>query len=48
VIDELATEFSTEELLEFLEADYLPQGADPAFKEELREELWQIVKVRQH
>jgi hypothetical protein len=44
VIDEIAAEFSTEELLEFLEADHQPQKADPAFRERLREELWQLLQ----
>jgi|GEM_PF-1700777 len=44
VIDEIAAEFSTEELLEFLEADQRPVDADPAFRERLREELWELVR----
>ena len=44
VIDEIAAEFSTEELLEFLEADQHPVEADPAFRERLREELWALVR----
>ncbi len=32
---------SDEELREFLEADNLPDYADPAFKERLREQLWE-------
>ncbi len=47
VIDEIASEFSTEELLEFLEADQRPSEADPAFRERLREELWQLLQRSQ-
>lgn len=46
VREELASEFSTEELQEFLEADRLPVRADPVFKEELRERLWRLVQER--
>lgn len=42
--EEVAAEFSTEELLEFLEADHAPETADPVFRERLREELWQLVE----
>lgn len=41
---EIAAEFSTEELLEFLEADQLPVEADPEFRERLRGELWSLVQ----
>lgn len=44
VIEEIAAEFSTEELLEFLEADQRPVEADPAFRERLRQELWELVR----
>jgi hypothetical protein len=44
VIGEIAAEFSTEELLEFLEADQLPVEADPEFRERLRSELWSLVQ----
>ena len=44
VIDEIAAEFTTEELQEFLEADLYPIDADPAFKEQLRETLWKLVQ----
>jgi hypothetical protein len=46
VAQEIAKEFSTEELKEFLEADRLPAQADPAFRERLRRELWQLVQER--
>jgi hypothetical protein len=44
VSGEIAAEFSTEELLEFLEADQLPVEADPEFRERLRSELWSLVQ----
>lgn len=44
VLGEIAAEFSTEELLEFLEADQLPIEADPEFRERLRSELWTLVQ----
>jgi hypothetical protein len=44
LIEEIAAEFSTEELLEFLEADQLPAEADPEFRERLRSELWNLVQ----
>jgi hypothetical protein len=48
VIEEIAAEFTTEELQEFLEADGLPIEADPLFKEELRQKVWELLqhKVR--
>ena len=42
--DEVAAEVSTEELLDFLEADHRPDTADPAFRERLREELWETLE----
>ena len=44
VSHEVAAEFSTEELLEFLEADQLPVSADPVFREGLREDLWRMLQ----
>ena len=46
VLDEIAAEFTTEELQEFLEADRIDVRADPAFKERLRDKLWEIVRTR--
>lgn len=43
---EIAKEFSTEELKEFLEGDLQPTQADPAFQERLRQELWAMVQER--
>jgi hypothetical protein len=44
VIEEIAAEFTTEELQEFLEADGHPIAADPLFKEELRQRLWKLLQ----
>ena len=46
VTDELSAEFSTEELMDFLAGDSRPCDADPVFKEELRGELWKLVRER--
>ena len=46
VIEEIAAEFTTEELQEFLEADRHPVKADPVFKEQLRERLWKMLEER--
>ncbi len=43
---EIAAEFSTEELMEFLEGDLHPTQADPEFKERLRRDLWAMVQER--
>ncbi len=44
-IEEMAREFTTEELQEFLEGDLLDVQADPGFKERLRRKLWQLVQA---
>jgi hypothetical protein len=44
--DEPAHEIDEAELLEFLAADHDPVFADPAFKEELRDQLWTLVQER--
>ena len=44
--NEIAAEFSTEELMEFLEGDLYPTQADPVFKERLREDLKKLVRSR--
>jgi hypothetical protein len=41
---EIAAEFSTEELADFLEGDAYPNDARPEFREQLREELWVLVQ----
>ncbi len=44
VVEEVSAEFTADELKEFLEADLYPVQADPKFKEELREKLWDLVQ----
>ena len=43
---EVVSEFSLEELREFLEADLMDVPVDPEFKERLRERLWAQVRRR--
>lgn len=38
------TEFTEDELREFLEADLLGVPADPEFKERLKQRLWELVQ----
>jgi hypothetical protein len=38
------SEFSAEELAEFLEGDLHPNDARPEFREKLREEMWELVQ----
>jgi hypothetical protein len=45
-MDEAPTDFTMEELREFLEADAGGVRADPGFKERLRRKLWEIVRLR--
>jgi hypothetical protein len=42
--DDVGCEIDEGELLEFLAADYDPPSADPAFRERLRNELWELVQ----
>ena len=42
--DEVLTEFTVEELREFLQGDTLDVPVDPAFKERLKRRLWELVK----
>ena len=49
--DGMATEdqfpdVTLDELREFLEADMMDAKADPAFKERLRKELWNLVEAQ--
>lgn len=44
--EELALDFSPEELHEFLAADLVDVPVDPQFKKNLREKLWQLVRER--
>ncbi len=40
----LVSEFGEEEILDFLAGDVDPVPADPAFREELREQCWSLVQ----
>lgn len=42
--DEALSEFTIEELREFLQADSVDVPVDPAFKERLRRKLWELVQ----
>ncbi len=42
---EIAAEFSTEELAEFLEGDLHATDARPEFRAQLRDDLWAIVQA---
>ena len=44
--DGATSDFSPDELQEFLEADYLEVRADDKFKEDLRKKLWDMVDER--
>ncbi len=46
VMDEGSSEFTMDELREFLNADHHGSGADPEFKEKLRKKLWDLVQAR--
>ena len=46
VFDDGQMEFSIEELREFLAADFVEVSADPAFKNQLRNKLWAMVRSR--
>jgi len=45
-MEEALSDFSIDELREFLEADLVDVPVDPGFKERLREKLWALVKER--
>ena len=45
-MQEALTDFSIDELREFLEADLADVPVDPEFKERLREKLWALVQER--
>ena len=45
-MDEALTDFTLDELREFLEADLEETAADPEFKERLRRKLWALVQLR--
>ena len=43
-MEDVLTDFSIDELREFLEADLLDVDVDPEFKERLRRQLWDLVQ----
>ncbi len=45
-LDETSKDTAVDEIREFLEADGLDVKADPAFKKELRETLWDLVRSK--
>ena len=45
-IFESPADFDPDELREFLAADIMEVPYDPAFKEELREKLWSLIRGR--
>jgi hypothetical protein len=42
--EDILTDFSIDELREFLEADLVDVKVDPEFKERLRRQLWDLVQ----
>ena len=46
VMNDGSSEFTIDELREFLDADHRGSGADPEFKEKLRKKLWDLVQAR--
>ena len=42
--NDILTDFSIDELREFLEADLVDVKVDPEFKERLRRQLWELVQ----
>ena len=44
--EDILTDFSIDELREFLEADLVDVKVDPEFKERLRKQLWDLVQDR--
>ena len=46
-LEEGVLDYSPEELVEFLEADFMDVDADPSFKERLRRRLWDLLQSRE-
>ena len=44
MMEDILSDFSIDELREFLEADLVNVEVDPEFKERLRRQLWDIVQ----
>ena len=45
-MNDSSSEFTMDELREFLDADDHGSDADPEFKEKLRKKLWDLVQAR--
>ncbi len=46
MMEDILTDFSIDELREFLEADLVDVKVDPEFKERLRRQLWDLLQDR--
>jgi hypothetical protein len=46
MLEDILSDFSIDELREFLEADLVDVKVDPEFKERLRKRLWDLVQDR--
>jgi hypothetical protein len=46
MMEDILSDFSIDELREFLEADLVDVKVDPEFKERLRKQLWDLVQDR--
>jgi hypothetical protein len=44
MMEDILSDFSIDELREFLEADLVDVKIDPEFKERLRKQLWELVQ----
>ena len=44
MMEDILSDFSIDELREFLEADLVDVKVDPEFKERLRQQLWELVQ----
>jgi len=44
MMEDILSDFSIDELREFLEADLVDVKVDPEFKERLRKQLWDLVQ----
>lgn len=44
--EDLMTDFTVEELREFLQADHLDVPVDPRFKERLKRRLWELLQEK--
>ena len=46
MMEDILSDFSIDELREFLEADLVDVKVDPEFKERLRKQIWDLVQDR--